>query len=167
MADEAPERIWAMVREAVRTALRDAVAECERIESERWEAWKTECDQLDQGRADGAAECANAIRATLAELARLDAQEKEKPDEWPTEEEVERIARGLTKGQEIALRVIAEHGKARISISSSRLMKHVNARAATSLVKLGLAGWYDNITACSTDLGRRVAVALSRTGSEP
>ena len=46
-------------------ALEEAAKVCDGIESEKWHLWKTHYDMLDQGRSDGAGDCAAAIRAML------------------------------------------------------------------------------------------------------
>ena len=56
----------AVLRPALRSeAFEEAAKVCDAIESERWRLWKTHCDMLDQGRSDGAGDCAAAIRALV------------------------------------------------------------------------------------------------------
>ena len=56
----------AVLRPALRSeAFEEAAKVCDAIESETWRLWKTHSDMLDQGRSDGAGDCAAAIRALM------------------------------------------------------------------------------------------------------
>ena len=50
---------------AIAVVLEEAAKVCDGIESETWRLWKTHYDMLDQGRSDGAGDCAAAIRALV------------------------------------------------------------------------------------------------------
>ena len=52
-------------RAAIAVVLEAAAKVCDGIESETWRLWKTHYDMLDQGRSDGAGDCAAAIRALV------------------------------------------------------------------------------------------------------
>ena len=52
-------------RPVVAIVLEEAAKVCDAIESETWRLWKTHSDMLDQGRSDGAGDCAAAIRALM------------------------------------------------------------------------------------------------------
>lgn len=61
------EEIKVLARAAIAVALEEAAKVCDAIESETWRLWKTHSDMLDQGRSDGAGDCAAAIRALVKE----------------------------------------------------------------------------------------------------
>ena len=61
------EEIKVLARAAIAVVLEEAAKVCDEIESETWRLWKTHYDMLDQGRSDGAGDCAVAIRALIKE----------------------------------------------------------------------------------------------------
>jgi hypothetical protein len=84
----------------------------------------------------------------------------------PTEEEVERIARGLTKAQARELALAITNAAADHATYFFPGYRPGDRLYELGLIEMANARWRGNAY-LPTDLGRRVAAALSRAGSEP